>query len=343
MMNSNRDEFDALHYDFSQKCSATTSRLYFLWNEHSHGHVNTDLDIQRSYQWTSAQEQEMWDSLLLNVRIPEFHAIMDSLTYNICDGKQRFTCLFRILNNAIPYYRNSARSACQWIFEAVATEDPKTGKKKIPTMIYFSDLPEELRANIFNITITIVQYCNLTREEQIMLFRKINNGTALSDFAKGLAEFFYMRTDYSQYILKHRHFLAPSFMDKNEEDIEKTLIRALLLCTQKNVGLQPTDMTKYYEMYQDFSTINAGRVLIQKTLDRIPNLSVMGRCRSWIAITPFVIWGVASHPELTDKQIAMLCIKASDFRSGRGRDLRRSCCEENKKYIEKIISEVKNE
>ena len=82
-----RVKFDALCKDFSQNCTQETPDLAFLLNEDTQGRINTQMDIQRKYVWTEAREQEMWDSLLLNVRIPEFHAIMNGRVRNICDGK----------------------------------------------------------------------------------------------------------------------------------------------------------------------------------------------------------------------------------------------------------------
>ncbi len=338
-MNIDHDKFDALRRDFSQKCEATNIRLYTLWDEKNRGHINTDLDIQRSYQWTPEQEQEMWDTLLLKVRIPEFHAIMDGLVYNVCDGKQRFTCIFKILNNEISYKRAKARSVCQWLFQKT---NPKTGKLVNCPEIFFKDLPVDLQNDIFNTTVTIAQYTNLTREEQIMLFRKINNGKPLSDFAKGLAAYYYMRTDYSQYVVNHPHIRACDFPRDNPENIEKMVIRSLLLCANEDpIDLTPKKLANLYDPFNDEIYMTTFKDRLLATLDRIPNLPAMSRCSSWESIVPFILWGVYRHPELTQSQIGNLCNSLSDYHSGTHKDVTSTRCAELKQYIETLITSIK--
>lgn len=332
----NQQLFTDLRRDFSQKCDATKIRLYALWDEKNRGHVNTDLDIQRSYQWTSDQEQEMWDTLLLNVRIPEFHAIMDGLIYNICDGKQRLTCIFKILNNELSYKRAKANNACKWLFTKLS---PKTGKPIQCPEIFFRDLPQEIQNEIFNTTVTIAQYTNLNRIEQIMLFRKINNGKALSDFAKGLAANYFMRNDYSQYIMQHHNLQACQFLRGNPEAVEKMTIRALLLCSNvENLTLVPQNMHKYYCLFEDNEYMEKMRQYMLNVLDRIPNLPALSGCLSWESIVPFLLWGIYTHPNLTPDQISELCNKLRNYHSGTHRDLNANRVNELKNYINQVIA-----
>ena len=60
--------------------------------------IDTDLDCQRGYVWTSEQKQQLIDTLINRERIPEFHVIkeMEESIYHFADGKQRITTILNI-------------------------------------------------------------------------------------------------------------------------------------------------------------------------------------------------------------------------------------------------------
>ena len=74
--------FDQLSEDFSRKCTTTSQPINYLKFCNNNGQINTDLDIQRGYQWDEKRQQEMWNSLLLNAHIPEFHALIRNDIYD---------------------------------------------------------------------------------------------------------------------------------------------------------------------------------------------------------------------------------------------------------------------
>lgn len=325
------DEFKKLRQDFSQKCVAETMPLEFIKYKADNNQLNTDMDMQRHYVWTSSQEQELIDSLLLNVRIPEFHAIIDEDKWNICDGKQRFTCLFNFLNNKIAFQKISARPELYFLF-------PDKQKQ-----VYFSQLPKELQASILNTTITIAKYSNLTRKEQILLFRKINNGTALSSLAKGLSSYYYMRTDYTYFILALPQFQSELIKSKNQEDLESAIIRTLILYSEnKPIDLQPKYFEKYYPKFENINYIVSCREDITKGVSKLDSLdSLIYNCQAWVTGLPFLLNGIAKHKELTKKQATSIMKEFSNiYKPGRGSDLGVTAVERKINLVEQIIQKI---
>ena len=352
-------QFDALRLDFSQKCTTSAFELGYLLSENRQGKINTQMDIQRKYVWTEAREQEMWDSLLLNVRIPEFHAIMDGRIRKICDGKQRFTCIFRILEDKIRYKRFGSREENQWLFD-YASRINQRGQKIIPTSIVFSQLPQYLQDAILSSTLYIACYSNLTREEEIALFRKINNGVPLSEFSRGMASHYYMRKEFTDPLMNTSASIISLISNElitDEEDLETILIRALLLCdnpkqketlnlqsNENQLNLQPNGLEHYYEKYKDVTIIDNWLYEFQKLFDRCENslAVVFDECRSKRTIVPFILEGIYRHPELTKEQIKQLCQEMKDYRAGRGSDLGPRKIGENRFLVEQKIISILN-
>lgn len=338
-MEYNRVEFDRLREDFSRNTDSEQVDLAYIKREDAEGRINTEMDIQRQYVWNAAREQQMWDTLLLNVRIPEFHAILSGRVRNICDGKQRLTCILRILRNEVPYYAREARPECKWLFDYAAKVN-KRGVKIVPRAIYFSDLPQELQDTIESKTITIIRYSGLDRKEEISLFKKINYGIALSDFARGMASCYYMRKDFTGPLMATKELDNIMIQDNiNDEELETILVRALLLCSNDDpINLQPNVLENYYAAYEDMNIINSWQSKFYQLLKRFPNLNLAFKCRSRRAIVPFVLEGVYRHPELTSDQIGQLCEAIIDYSSGRGQDLGSRRVIENRNYINNLIN-----
>ena len=318
------NEYLKLKEDFSQKCVTESVTLDYIKYKADHGFINTNMDMQRNYVWTSEQEQELFDSLLLHVRIPEFHTLVENNTiWNICDGKQRLTCLFNILADKIPLLKKDTRPQLQWLFERLGQKNTK-GNITYPSKIYFSSLPKDIQDSILlDTTLTIAKYHNLNRQEQILLFRKINNGTALSSTAKGLASYYYMRTDYTYHILDLPQFQTKVFMDTNQEDLETAIIRILLLITLPNaVDLQQQYLEKYYINYENELYINECKEKVAQTIKRFPTLDTITKSKAWRTGLPFLIHCAYRHPELNTNQLNyLITLMVEEFKPGRGNDL----------------------
>ena len=323
--------FLKLKQDFSQKSIAKNYSLKFIKYQSDLGLIDTNMDMQRQYVWTSMQEQELIDSLLLNVRIPEFHSLIEGEKWKVCDGKQRFTCIFNFLENKIPFFKNTSREELKFLFP------DKINK------LYFKDFDSAIQSDILNTDITVATYSNLTREEQIILFRKINNGTALSNLAKGLSSYYYMRTDYSYFILDLPCFKNSKFSNMDQEDLECAIIRMLILIAKDApVDLQQQYLEKYYSDFENINYIVKQRERVLAVFDKIKNLEIILNNKGWRTGLPFLIYGIHKHQELNQEQIKQLIIKFSEnFKAGRGNDLGISGVKNRINFIETLISQVK--
>ena len=70
--------------------------------------IDTDLDCQRGYVWTSEQKQQLIDTLINRERIPEFHVIKeaDEAIFHFADGKQRVTTILNFLSGKLSWEKS---------------------------------------------------------------------------------------------------------------------------------------------------------------------------------------------------------------------------------------------
>ena len=246
--------------------------------------INTELDCQRGYVWTEERKQGMWDTLLRGHRIPEIHVIRKGMEYEVIDGKQRLTTIMKILDDEIPFSKVSANKELQPLFDI-------TQKSKI----LFSELPEDFKERIYNTSLTFAEYSDISDDELITLFRKLNASHELSDFSKGIANNINIRTNFTRYLIGHPS-LRKLFTENgiNNSDDEKMLIR--LACLLKygvgQVDLMPNKLDK---LYKDFTSaeLNFLREQIEKILDLIneksEKLSKFRQKDSFLPIILFII------------------------------------------------------
>lgn len=213
----------------------------FLVGLHKKNQLNTELDCQRGYVWTPERQQGMWDTLLRGHRIPECHAVMSNKNgvplYEIIDGKQRITTILKIVNNEIAFQKRFAAPMYHYLF---------TNK----TQLYFYDLPIELQNRILNTNINFAIYINISDEDLVVLFRKLNASMALNDFSKNIASCITMRTKFTRYLINHP-LLKALFTEKEigNSDDELFLIRLMYLLKygSNKVSLQPRELNKQFD------------------------------------------------------------------------------------------------
>lgn len=277
------------------------------------GKINTDLDCQRGYTWTQERQQGMWDTLLFGHRIPEFHAVRSGLMYDIIDGKQRITTIVKIINNEIPCKKNYANPK---LIKGLFQKGDKSS-------ITFSELPDYLQERILNTSINIAEYSDIGDDELVSLFRKLNASMPLSDFAKGIANHIFMRTDFSRYLISHAA-LSNIFSETarlSSED-EKMLVRlAILIKKGPSSDLQPQHLLNHYN---DFSKKELLEIKdkVLKCLDLINDkIYLLNGWRSIKSYMPIVCY-VIIDKNLTEETIIEFFkkIKQTNF-AGRGEDL----------------------
>lgn len=230
------DDFQFVSYSYHNVQHELES-LYSLYKDNR---LNTDLDCQREYVWDEVRQQGLWDTLLRGCNIPQIHAIQSDWNLDVADGKQRLLTCFKILEDEIPLTQKYASPQIKEFLEII-------GKKKI----FFSELPEKFKIHILRSRLSFAEYINMTDEDVIDLFRKLNSGKPLGDFAAGIANNILIRTKFTRYLMAHP--VLEKMFSSSEEEKEKFLVRVLFLIHYGGVGkvdLCPRSLPK---KYVDFS------------------------------------------------------------------------------------------
>ena len=181
--------------------------------------IDTDLECQRGYVWTSSQKQQLIDTLMNRESIPEFHVIKEEeeSIFHYADGKQRITTILHFLTNQLAWEKNQAHPMFHELFE---------NKSKL----YFKELPQNFQNMILNIIVHSRQYSNMTPASVTKLFRKLNNGTNLGSFQKGLAKNISIKQYFLDKLMSHPVIPKIFSQSKIEKgDAEQVLIRLMIL------------------------------------------------------------------------------------------------------------------
>ena len=232
-----------------EKVYTASTKIYALEQIQTYNQQNRldfNLDCQRGYVWTDSQKQSLIDTLVFQERIPEIHAIKEdsSPIFHIADGKQRLSTILSYLNNELAWKKSSADISFKYLF----------GKKD---KLYFSELPTELQNTILNIEIPFATYKNMTPKGTIKLFRKLNSGSQLSEFQKGIASNAILRTNFSNRLLKHK-IVSDIFSEKmtNKDRTEECFIDLLcfMLAAEQNeeitaISIDSKDIFNYNKSY----------------------------------------------------------------------------------------------
>ena len=135
--------------------------------------------IQRSYVWEKARQSNLIHSLIENFPVPPFYTRRINGIYDFLDGKQRIDAIVGFINDC--YKLTSLPS--------VSYESAETGEEVYIdiTGMRFSELPKELKSAIFNYTLAIYYYEDITDFQVATMFRKLNNGKPLSTKERNIA------------------------------------------------------------------------------------------------------------------------------------------------------------
>lgn len=201
--------------------------------------IDTNLDCQRGYVWTEEQKQQLIDTLIHSERIPEFHAIKeaDEAIYHFADGKQRITTILNFLKGNLEWKK---------------TEEFKELFPSGEMSIKFSDLPNNFQNLVLNTPLSFAVYSGMTPLATIRLFRKLNNGTALGEFQKTLAENIHVKKYFLDELMDHpviSRIFSTSRIERG--NAEQALLRAMILMRHHDAGielkgLRPPDLKSYF-------------------------------------------------------------------------------------------------
>lgn len=143
-------------------------RQLFKMNEK--GTLNFDMAVQRNANvWSNSQKSLLIDSYLQGYPVPPTYAVKEEDgTYSFLDGKQRLTSTFQFLRD-------------EFKIEGVDLVTFEGEEYDIEGKLY-SELPENLKDEILSKTLTIYKFEEITQEEIEEMFKRLNNGVALTKF-----------------------------------------------------------------------------------------------------------------------------------------------------------------
>lgn len=308
--------------------------IRFLNEQNKLNRINTELDCQRAYVWDESRQQGLWDTLIFGHRIPELHAKTENLIYSFLDGKQRLTTILQILDNKIPYLKTSAVPETLHLF--------KDNRK-----IYFKDLPKYLQERILDTKISVALYENLSDEDLILLFKKLNASKQLSNFGKEIASNPQIRIFFTQFLVNHKtikKFLNTS--TPGDED-EKLLCRILALLTHSElVSLDPSSICSYFENYNK-QELKEYTQIIKEFLDKIyPYVDILLDWRARKSFFPLVayicITSNYSEKNIEDffNNIANEIKKPNHLLGGRGKDQSVGIVEKNYEILMQLAPNI---
>ena len=138
----------------------------------NNGEVTFDNTIQRGYVWDVRRKSLLIHSMIEGYPIPPFMSVRDEETHNLdmLDGKQRSEAIRSFMADEY---------ALVDVPEVTYTEngqefiDDINGKK-------YSELPEDIRDEIADYSLTIYYFQDITDEEINEMFFRLNNGKPLS-------------------------------------------------------------------------------------------------------------------------------------------------------------------
>lgn len=145
----------------------------------SSGKINFDHIVQRSYVWETSRKSALIESMILGYPIPAVFAKRiegeDTKIYYIMDGKQRLSTIADFIQDK---FKLTALSPVKY-----SDDDGNDCEKNISGM-KFSELPEELKDALSSVMLSVVYFDNLTQNEEIELFKRLNAGKSLSTKAR---------------------------------------------------------------------------------------------------------------------------------------------------------------
>lgn len=232
--------------------------------------LNFDFPIQRAdEQWSLKQKSLLVQSLIVDYFIPpvvtsaevETKDNKTANTYEVIDGKQRIT-------NLVSYYKGDYAL------------HPDTPPVNIDDTYYnisktkFEELPEPVRLEFQTKTLNMYYLSDITEEEKVELFYRLNNGVYLSVHQKNKAvmgisaSIRLNRLSEHPFMIKNAHF-TPTQLRKGED--QAVLLQTLMLFDEdyELKSFASDELTKYSEKLHEgmnegiFETVEKAMTLLQ--------------------------------------------------------------------------------
>ena len=135
------------------------------------GKISFENAVQRGYVWDDHRSSLFIHSLLTGYPVPPVFAVKgENGTYDMLDGKQRLTTLFRFCTNDFALTEDTP--CVDYMIDGEAAVMPISQCK-------YENLPEELRDDLDGASITLYYFDGITEDEIAEMFYRLNNGQAI--------------------------------------------------------------------------------------------------------------------------------------------------------------------
>ena len=218
------------------------------------GSIDFNLYFQRNDVWTIEQRSLLIQSMLEGYAIPPIYSNKNTSrkVYEFLDGRQRSTTWLMYMQD-------------KFALKNVAFFDKEYNQYYDLNGMKYSDLSEDFQNRIRDCQMTIFYYDDLTEDEQLEMFRRLNNGTPLTVYqnARSSCPSLKELIDLS----KHKIF-TDSFTDKslNAMKNEHMIVKFYIML---NEGKPCLDRRKVDKYMRTLTLDEDDKAMITSVLDRM--------------------------------------------------------------------------
>jgi len=199
--------------------------------------IDLDAKYQRKFVWTRENMKLLIDSIIKGYSINAIHFTVDNKFKYVClDGKQRLTTIKNFINNDVTW---TSDDGIEYYFSK-----NKDNKKKAQVM-------SEAQQNEFlNQNVVIIIYKNLTEEEQLEIFKRIQGGRQLTDGERMKAIAKDREVNISNIIAQFKEQFDKLIKKRNKkivenrEDARVMYVRLLYISRNKSISLTTSLVNK---------------------------------------------------------------------------------------------------
>lgn len=223
--------------------------------------------VQRSFVWTKQQMSELIWSVIVGYPVPPIYCVRGITDnekvkhFDCLDGRQRCTTMYMFLNDGfaltklkpIPYLNEEGDEQTIDI----------SGLK-------YSELDEELQDIIKDATITVKYFDNLEQSKRAEMFRRMNNGRALSAKARSLAS----AVDIEGLLNVGSHELFNQMLTEKSRESKNQAIIVLKTHTMLNKNVQDISFASkdFNPMIENTQITNTEKLELIRVFDYVVNV-----------------------------------------------------------------------
>lgn len=247
------------------------------------GTIKFDSYFQRNSVWSALQKSRLIKTILEGYPVPPCYAnrITSEKMFDLIDGRQRTTTAADFMNNEFPLSKDT------YIDEGNGEDFVDVSGK------FFRDLSDEYQFRIQHYSLTFYYYEDLTEDQKLELFDRLNSGTSLTPYQKSRAQCpaimdimelskhkVFQKGLSSKAIndMKNEHLVVKSYIMLNEAKpcLDKGYVDKImkeLTITEDDKDVLNKIYDRIYEAYESLMNDNRDKMLNRKIARKIVSLT----------------------------------------------------------------------